>query len=247
MAKGGGKQVVTSGVDPATASYNQKIHDAATQAAGNYSSVGPSAGTSQAAQTYGTYAGAGANGLAALGGDPAAVAKFMDPYQANVIGGLNNQFAQDSAMLDTNADSAATQAGAFGGSRAAVVKGAAQGQLALGHQQQVASLLSGGYSDAMNRANTVANLGLAGASGAQDVGAYIRELQQQAANPGAEQLRILQGGATAPNSTTQTTQMPGSNWLQTLGGIAGIGAGLFGGGPGGVIGGIKSVFGGGGQ
>lgn len=242
MSIGGGKQVTTSGVDPATAAYNQRIHDAALQAAGNYSATGPSDATNQAAKTYGLFANGGASGLNALSGDADAVGKFMDPYLKNVVAGTNAQFGQDLSQLNTNADSAATQAGAFGGSRAAVVKGAAQGQLALGHEQQVAQLLSGGFSDAMSRAGQVANLGLAGAAGSQDVGAYLRELAQQQANPGVEQLKIMQGGVTAPNSTTSTEQKPGSNWLQTIGGIAGIGAGLFGGGPGGIIGGIKGIF-----
>jgi hypothetical protein len=133
-------------------------------------------------------------------------------------------------MLNANADSAATQAGAFGGSRAAVVKGAAQGQLALGHQAQVSGLLSDGFNNAMGRAGQVANLGFAGAQGAQDIGAYLREIQQRQANPDAERLRLLQAGVTAPTSTTSTEQQPGTNWLQTAGSIAGIGAGLFGGG-----------------
>lgn len=228
MGKQGGKQVSTSAVDPATAAYQQRIHDMAQQASQGYTVAGPSDATKTAADTFGQYAGAGANGLAALSGDPAAAARFMDPYTKSVIAGTNAQFAQDSAALDNNADSAATAAGAFGGSRAAVVKGAAQGQLALGHQQQVAGLLSSGFSDAMSRANSVANLGFAGAQGSQDVGAYLRELQQQQQNPDAERLRLLQAGVTAPASTTSTTQEPGTNWLQTVGSIAGIGAGLFG-------------------
>lgn len=246
MGKKGGKQVQTNAVDAGTAAYNNDVHTAAKRAAGNYEVAGAADGTNQAAATYGQYAGAGANGLAALGGDPAAAARFMDPYQRSVIEGTNAQFAQDSAALDNNADSAATQAGAFGGSRAAVVKGAAQGQLALGHQQQVAGLLSSGFNGAMDRAGQVANLGLAGASGAQDVGAYLREVRQQQLNPEAERLRLLQAGQTAPNSTTQTTQMPGTNWLQTVGSVAGIGAGLFTGGLGGAaLGAAGKLFGGG--
>lgn len=228
MGKAGGKTVNTNAVDKATQDYQNGIHTAAQNAAGAYTTVGPSAASQAAADVYGQYAGAGANGLAALGGDPTAAARFMDPYQRQVIDASNAQFAQDSAQLNTNADSAATAQGAFGGSRAAVVKGAAQGQLALGHQSQIAGLLTQGFGDAMSRAGQVANLGLAGAQGSQDIGAYLRTIQQQQANPDAERLRLLQAGTTAPNGTTTTEQAPGTNWLQTVGSIAGIGAGLFG-------------------
>lgn len=224
MGKGGGTKVTTNTVDRATQDYNARVHKIAGDAAGLFSTVGPSAPTQAAADTYGQYAGAGAGGLAALGGDAAAAARFMDPYLNSVIAGTNAQFGQDVAALNNNADSAATAAGAFGGSRAAVVKGAAQGQLALGHQQQVANLLSQGHADAMSRAGAVANLGLAGAQGSQDIGAYLREIQQQQANPDVERLKILQAGQTQPNSTSTSEKMPGTNWLQTVGGIAGIGS-----------------------
>jgi hypothetical protein len=228
MGKAGGKTVTTSGVDQNTQNYNNGIHGAAGAAANGYSTVGPDANTTSAADTYGKYAGAGANGLAALSGDPTAMAKFMDPYQQGVINASNNQYTKDSAQLDTNADSAATAAHAFGGSRAAVVKGAAQGELAGAHEQQINGLLSTGYNNAVNQAGNVANLGLAGAAGSADIGSYLRDIEQKQANPNEEKLRILQGGQTGPNSTTTTQQQPGTNWLQTAGSIAGMGASLFG-------------------
>jgi hypothetical protein len=227
MGKAGGQKVTTSAVDQQTQDYNNSIHGAAAKAAGGYSTVGPNAASTTAASTYGQYAGAGANGLAALSGDPTAMGKFMNPYQQSVVDASNHQYAQDSAQLNTNADSAATSANAFGGSRAAVVKGAAQGQLAGAHEGQINGLLSSGYLNAQGAASTVANLGLAGAQGSAGVGEYLRNIQQQQANPDAERLRILQGGTTGPNSTTSSEQQPGTNWLQTAGTVAGIGASLW--------------------
>jgi hypothetical protein len=216
MGKGAGKpQVTTQAVDPATAAYAKQIHDAAGAAAGNYSTVGPNAATTDALGNYSQYASAGLNGLAALGGDPSAMARFQNPYQQQVVDASNANFEKTNAMVGNAADSAATAAGAFGGSRAAVQKGAAQGEAQGAHDQQIAGLLDQGYNNAQTQAGNVANLGMGATGQIANIGDYLRQIQQQQANPDAARLQLLQQGVTAP--TSQTTTTPG----QKRNGIAG--------------------------
>lgn len=106
------------------------------------------------------YKQAGAQGAAAAGGDPAAIARFMNPYQQQVIDQVGNQYnkMRIGAALDTN--DAATRAGAFGGSRHAVMQGERLGQLDQGEAATTAGLLQSGYQNAMGQANQAAGMGL---------------------------------------------------------------------------------------
>lgn len=241
MSKGGGKQVTTQAVDPATKAYSDQIHKMAGAAAGGYSTVGPNDATNQALDQYKQYGAAGINGLAALGGDPAAMQRFMNPYQQQVVDASNANFAKTNQVVGNQADSAATAAGAFGGSRAAVVKGAAQGEAQAAHDQQIAGLLDQGYNNAQSVAGGVANLGFGANGEVANIGDYLRQIQQQQANPDAERLKLLNAGVTNPTSTT--TKAPaqkrngiagalggaisgfastGSPWGAAAGGLAGL-------------------------
>lgn len=87
----------------------------------------------------------------ALAGQPD-VSAFMNPFQQNVLDSVQTQF--DSVRNRTNRDISdrATAAGAFGGSREAVTRGAALADIARNETAQMAGLTAQGYSDAMNRA-----------------------------------------------------------------------------------------------
>lgn len=88
------------------------------------------------AQTY-------ANGLSNIG-------QYMNPYISNVVDSLKAQSAQN---LDQSLKQTADQAigaHAFGGSRHGVQEGVATAQNNLGLNNQIANLLSGGYSQATN-------------------------------------------------------------------------------------------------
>ena len=106
------------------------------------------------------YQQAGAQGAAAAGGDPAAIARFMNPYQQQVIDQVGNQYddLRTQAALGTN--DAATRAGAFGGSRHAVMQGERMGQLDQGQAATTAGLLQSGYQNAMGQANQAAGMGM---------------------------------------------------------------------------------------
>jgi hypothetical protein len=149
-------------------------------------------------------------------------------------------------MLRKNTNDAATQSGAFGGDRAALEQGAQQGALSLGHQQQVAGALQGGYNDALQRAAGLAQMGM-GAAGAQFQGGdYLRNIQQQQNNPDMMRQQILaqgmQGGNAGNYTNSQYTKT--SAGQNILGAAATFGPMLFGAPPG--MGQIAGLFGGGG-
>src|SRR6476620_5466377 len=123
MAKGH-KQTQTHAADAATTGMQNATYGAAQNAAKNYSTVGADPNSLAAMGLFGNYANAGQQGMNALGGDQSAIDQMMNPYLKQVIGGVNDQYGQDAAMLRKNTNDYATQAGAFGGDRAALEQGA---------------------------------------------------------------------------------------------------------------------------
>jgi len=134
---------------------------------------------------------AGSVSADALRGDPHAIAQLMNPYTQNVINATHGQFdkLRDQAALGAN--DAATRAGAFGGDRAALMKGARLGEIDSAEGSNIANLLQGGYSDIMNRALQGAGLGLQG----QDLLSRY--------NLGAGGLRLGQGQAMTDAANSQ--------------------------------------------
>lgn len=235
MSKGGQKtkSTQTQGLTGNSLGMQNDIYGTARRAASGYTSVGVDPNSTEAAGAYTGFIGAGRNGLAALGGDPAAMGKLMNPYQDQVVSALNDQYGRDQSAVTAHTNDVATKAGAFGGSRHGVAEGIAQGQLSNNHMGQVAGVLQDGYNNAQGVAGQLASMGLSGANGAAGMGEYMRNVAQENANPEAARLGLLTsgmaGGGTASGQQTQTTQQPGSSFLQNLGGVASLGAGIFGG------------------
>lgn len=198
----------SSGPDAATQAYVNQIRQAA-QGAG---AAGPGAPLTGASGYYTGVQGAGATGAAALGGDPTAVSKLMNPYQQQVIDAMNKQLGVTNAQTNAGINANATLAGAFGGDRAAVASGAAQSANDVANNAQIAQLLSGGYSQAMQTAATGAALGNQAAAGNTALG------QMGVGNPQLWQMMMLQGGLAGTPYGTQGT----SNSNQA-GGSVGIG------------------------
>jgi hypothetical protein len=250
MAKGGQKQTTTQsgGLTGASAGLQNDIYNAARNAASGYKTVGPNAATTDALSLFQRLAGAGQNGVAALSGDPAAMAALMNPYQSQVIDESNKQFGNTLDMVRRNVDDAATRAGAFGGSRHGVATGVAMGDAARAHGQEIANLLQSGYSNAQGVAGSLANLGFGAGGQIANIGDYLRGIEQDQANPGVHQLGLLTsglaGGGTPQYSSTQTTKLPGTSALQNIAGIASLGAGIFTGGAGSLLGSILGKVGG---
>lgn len=230
MSKGGRSQTTTTtnALDPNAAGMQRDVYDAARRAAGGYQFVGPNGATTDALAGWQRFAGAGMNGLAALGGDQAAMSAFMNPYQQQVIDRMGADYARTASGLTSKVNSDATMAGAFGGSRHGVAEGVAQGELANNYLTNIAGVRQQGFNNAQNIAGQVANLGFGANQQLGGLGEYLRELAQTGANPEAAKLGILGGafaGTPYGSSSTQTTPLQRS-WGSGLLGGAASGAGI---------------------
>ncbi len=216
--------------DAWTQQARQSVWDAANNAAGaNLLDPQAAAEMNSAAGTAGGYAQAGQQGVAALNGDPAALARYMNPYTSSVINSALDAFGRLSGQTAAGIDSQATAAGAFGGSRNAVAQGVAQGQLGSSAQQQIASLLSGGYLNAQDAALHAANLGLAGNNELAGLSQYQQNLYAQLK---MQPYNVLKGALTGlpGGMTSRSTQSaPGNLWSSILGAGGLVAGGLLGG------------------
>lgn len=145
-----------SQVDQDTKNRMGGIWDAGAQAGAN----GPGPVLTGAAGYNTGVMGAGATGAAALGGDPNATARLMNPYQQQVMDANNAAWGKMNAQTVNQENDLATKAGAFGGSRHGVAEGVALGNNAMAQGAQNAGLLSSGYQNAMGQAATAAGMGL---------------------------------------------------------------------------------------
>jgi len=218
MGKSSGSTSVN--LDPATQNRQSQIWSAAQQAVAS-PPPGVNPLTGQAVQGYQNAANAGNLGFSALSGDPAAMAKLMNPYQQDVIDKMNQQFGITSGQVQNQINSQATAAGAFGGSRYGVASGAAQAGLGASQAQQIAGLYSQGYQNAQNQAATLANLGLGAQGQLANLGDYERNIQMQQ-NPALWRLQVLQGANSGMQSGSTTTQQGGFNPFNAALGVAGL-------------------------
>lgn len=152
---GGGQQTVTTMPD----SQTQQIRDSIFQQGQGIQSNPLYTGMLGA---YGGFSPLTQLGVGALSGNQQAFGQFMNPYLQNVLRQSNQQFDQLGQKALNLVNDQATQAGAFGGSRAAVAQGVAAGQIANQQALANAQLLYGGFNDAQQRAQQAAQLGIAG-------------------------------------------------------------------------------------
>jgi hypothetical protein len=80
------------------------------------------------------------------------LAPYMNPYQQNVIQGLQTEAQRASQLAANQLGAQATRAGAFGGSRQAIAQGQMMGDIQRGLNQQVGQLLQSGYGQAQSAA-----------------------------------------------------------------------------------------------
>lgn len=166
----------------------------------------------------------GATGLAAQT-DPAAAAKFMNPYLSALDPAFNKLRAQSLNAANSNA----TSQGAYGGSRAAVTGG-----VALSNVNNLQNQTNyGAFNDAMSRALQSANLGLGANSLMGGLGQYLTNLPMQYRQ---QQLGLLLGGIGPYGQTqtvpTQSDPLSGALGIASMFIPGGPLAGLFGGGAG---------------
>jgi len=236
-------------LDPEMQQYIQQVWGAATGAAKAAGTpVGADPNSLDAADFYRRMLPGGQQGFAALNGDPAAMAGFMNPYTSNVIDQLKSQYGDLTARTNKAVDDYATQAGAFGGSRHDVARGVALAQEQKDQGSQIAGLLDQGYNDATSRAASAASAGMGAASSLDDFGRYMRGVDIENQMRPLEILRgTLQG---LPYGQTTTTTQPwyrnpaaGAMGGALTGSQIGSDFGPWGTGIGAGIGGLLGLFG----
>ena len=102
--------------------------------------------------------------LAQQSTNPNAVGAYMNPYLQNALAPAQQLLNQQYGMAGAQQQGAATQQGAFGGSRNALQQGLNQQNQMLAQNQLVGNAYQQAYSNAQNQMNTVAQTGLQGAS-----------------------------------------------------------------------------------
>lgn len=111
-----------------------------------------------ASQVNPAYSSLDAAQIAALGGmgqyDPRSVSAFMNPYQQDVISAANQEINRQRDLAAQQQNAQAVASGAFGGSRQAIQRAELERNTATQRNQMMANLLSQGYTQAQNQAQT---------------------------------------------------------------------------------------------
>ena len=183
------------------AAYNMQVPGQYNQASNMAGASGiGSLGTTGQAAMYGMYgAGLGQQGanigssLAQQSQDPNAMQNYMNPYLQNSLAPAlalqNQQFGQ----LGAQEQAAATQSGAFGGGREAVMAGLNQQNQMLAQNQLVGNAYNQAYNTAQGQMNTANQAALAGnAQAMQGAGIGLQGVGAQQAGYG----QAGQAGAT---------------------------------------------------
>lgn len=210
LGKGGQRQSSkgSTGFDPQTQDWINKIFQA-TQTAAGTAPTGVDPRVTAAGDFFGQQMGNAGLGAAALGGDAAAVARLANPYTEQVIDASRGAFDALQQRTARDVASQATQAGAFGGSRAAVAQGVAQAANTRDQAQLEATLRNQGFTDAMARAGQLVNFGFGGAQGAAGIGQYSRDVANE---NNLWRMNVLkQGLLNTPTGTTFNTSGAGVN------------------------------------
>ena len=107
-------------------------------------------------------AGQAGNQLAYNSTNPGSIAAYMNPYIQNALDPALQLSNQQYGMKGAQEQSAATSAGAFGGSRNALMQGLNQQNQMLANNQLIGNAYNQAYGNAQNQMNTVAQTGLQG-------------------------------------------------------------------------------------
>jgi len=177
-------------------------YGAATQAAG--------AGTMGSFGLAGQEANTGRN-LAQASTNPGIVGSYMNPYIQNALAPSMQLLNQQYGIAGQQEQGNATSAGAFGGSREALMSGLNQQNQMLAQNQLVGNAYQNAYGTAQNQMNTVSAQGLAGQQAAmQGLGQGISGANTLA-GIGGQQLTAQQGIDTAQLSAGAQQQTQQQN------------------------------------
>jgi hypothetical protein len=152
--------------------------------------------------------------------NPSAMAQYMNPYLQNTLQPALQLQAQQFGQQQAQEQGQATGAGAFGGSREALMSGLNQQNQMLAQNQLIGNAYNNAYTNAQGQASNVANLGLQGAQagisgagqlgqlGTQQLGAQQGILNAQTAAGAAQQAQQQQILNNAINNYAVAQQYP---------------------------------------
>ena len=124
-------------------------------------------GIANQAQGYGQQAAMAGNQYAQQATNPYATQAYMSPYMQNVVNVQNQEAMRNAKIAGTQQQAEATRAGAFGGSRDAIMRAERERNLSTMMNQNQAQGLQSAYQQAQQAQQFGANLGLQGLQGAQ--------------------------------------------------------------------------------
>ena len=131
--------------------------------------------------------------LASQSTNPNAIASYMNPYIQNALAPAQQLLNQQYGMQGAAQQGAATQAGAFGGSRNALQQGLNQQNQMLAQNQLVGNAYQQAYGNAQNQMNQVSQQGLAGQQAAMQGLGQVGAMGNQMAGIGGQELAAQQG------------------------------------------------------
>jgi len=115
--------------------------------------------------------------------DPNSAQGFFNPFDQQVIQGIQSDFDRQRALASNQVDEAATRAGIFGGSRAGVMDALTQGEIGRNEAQALGQFRNQGFQNAMQQAmnafQSQQGLGLQSAFGQQQGQVAGEQLGQQ--------------------------------------------------------------------
>ena len=124
-------------------------------------------GIANQAQSYGQQAANAGNQYAQQATNPYATQAYMSPYMQNVVNVQNQEAMRNARIVGAQQQAEATRAGAFGGSRDAIMRAERERNLATMMNQNQAQGLQSAFQQAQQAQQFGANLGLQGLQGAQ--------------------------------------------------------------------------------
>jgi hypothetical protein len=152
------------------------------------------------------------------------IEEYFNPYQEEVIGGVQAGFDRQRLLNRERAAEQATRAGAFGGSRSAVLEAQGARGIGMNEMQQIGQMRHAGFGAAAGMLGAdrmrAMNLGLTGLQGLQGLEQFQNMRQQQAMQGFGAAMGPYQG-------TTSGTQPLYSNPLLGAAGGFATGMGLF--------------------
>jgi hypothetical protein len=144
---------------------------------------------------------------------PGAASAYMDPYMQNVVDIQKDEAQRRANIAGTDRNAQAVKAGAFGGSRQAIMDAEAQRNLAQQMGDIQAKGSSAAYNQAMQQFNAEQQLGLTAQTGNQQAGLDAQKLMEQSRQYGAglgmEGLRTAITGANQLGALGQQEFMQG--------------------------------------